>query len=81
MYQLKEVKLKNKVRELKTPLQLDINYFDERYVVTNKDIGLRVISKSMKEALEGISEQVEALWSAYAEADASRMNAGAKRAT
>jgi hypothetical protein len=74
----KEVKLKDKVRELKTPLQLEVNYYDEEYVVTNKDIGLRVISKTMKDALEGISEQIDSLWSAYVEADTSRMNAGAK---
>ncbi len=78
MYPLKEVKLKGRVRELKTPLQLKVDYYDEEYVVTNRDIGLRVISKTMKEALEEINEQIDILWSAYVEADISRMNAGAK---
>jgi len=78
MYPLKEVKLKDKIRELKIPLQLDVNYYDEEYIVINKDIGLRVISKTMKEALEGISEQIDSLWSTYVEADTSMMNASAK---
>ena len=56
MYSLNEVKLKNRIRELKTPLQLNVEYYGEEYVVTNKDIGLRVIGKTMKDALEGISE-------------------------
>lgn len=78
MYPLKEVKLKDKVRALKTPLQLDVKYYDEKYVITNEDIDVRVISKTMNEALEGISEQIDALWSVYVEADTGRMNAGAK---
>ena len=67
--QLQFVIVNDSVKVFKEPLPVDIQYDNERYIVSNDELGLVVVSSNLKEGFKGLGEELEMLWNAYVTVD------------
>jgi len=71
---LPKIKLLGQVMRLKEPLQLNILYEDDRYIISHDGLNLLVVSSSLKEGVEGINEELEILWDDYVKSSAEELS-------
>ncbi len=66
---LYKIQLKDRIVSLMNPINLDVIYQDEQYIVTYDKLRLHFFAGNLKDAVEGINEEIEMLWEDYVEAD------------
>lgn len=66
-------------KQLKEDVSIDLIFENDLYIAFNDDLGLLVAAPSMKEAIEGIDEELAILWSEYVEAEEQGLTDGAKK--
>ncbi len=65
---LYNIEIRGRNLDLKEPLDLDLLYEDDRYIVSNDKLHLMAVGPNLKDAIEGINEEIEILWEDYVEA-------------
>jgi hypothetical protein len=65
---LPNIKIRGRSLYLREPLDLDILYEDDQYMVSNDKLHLMAVGPNLKDAIKGINEEIEILWEDYVEA-------------
>ncbi len=65
-------------KHLKEDVPIDLIFENDIYIAYNDNLGLLVAAPSMKETIEGISEEFVILWSEYVEIEEDELTDGAK---
>lgn len=68
-FPLKEVTLRDQKISLQKPIDLEIQFEDDEYIVSNDIFHLLVTSQSLKEGLKAVDEEFAELWKEYVESD------------
>lgn len=75
--QFSQVKFDKKtVKELAKPINLEVDFDDEEYILYNNDFNLLVTSKNLKEGMDEINREFVLLWSDYVEEDINNLSEG-----
>lgn len=62
---LDEIKIEGALKKFKLPLELEVEFENEHYIISNDDLGLLVVSDNLKKGIEGIKEEFNTLWDYY----------------
>jgi hypothetical protein len=77
-FPLREVTLKDQKISLREPIDLEVQYEDDEYIVSNDVFHLLVTSQSLKDALQAVDEEFAELWKEYVESDQKTLTKDAK---
>jgi len=77
-FPLRQVTLKEQKKSLKEPIDLEVLYEDDEYIISNDVFHLLATSQSLKDALQAVDEGFAELWKEYVESDPKTLTKDAK---
>lgn len=69
--------LKNKFITFKQPLNIESEFVNEQYILSNDELKLLVVAKNIKEGINGIKEELKIIWEDYILAAEKELNGDA----
>lgn len=66
--------LKKKLITFKQPLNIESEFVNEQYILSNDELKLLVVAKNIKKGINGIKEELKNIWEDYILADENELN-------
>lgn len=66
----------DRIKELAKPINLEVDFEDEEYILYNSEFNLLVTSKDLKEGMEEINKEFLLFWSDYVKEDINNLTEG-----
>ena len=73
---LTHIKFDGGIRELQYPIDLDVEFEGDEYILYNNEFNLLVTSSNLKEGMERVGNELKLLWLDYAEEETGNLTEG-----
>ncbi|WP_440946741.1 hypothetical protein ACSAZL_00110 [Methanosarcina sp. T3] len=77
-YNLRLFKKDNVIRKLEKAVNIELYFENDYYIASNDDLGLLSAQPTLKQAIEGVKEELTVLWSEYVETEENTLTKSGK---